>query len=175
MKNKTEKGADKSAHNSASKADLDRFDLNILDLLQTNNRQSHAAIAEQVGLSTASVQRRISRLEARGVIRDNVAVLDPAMVGNPVTAVIESRLVEDRSVVMDRAKRYFRGVDEIQQCYFVNGGVSFIIIMISRDIPHFEQLVRQHFADNPDILTYRTLIVLDQVKTGLKLPLFELI
>ncbi|UVA78624.1 Lrp/AsnC family transcriptional regulator [Pandoraea commovens] len=171
MRNKTDKSADKSVE----KADLDRFDLNILDLLQTNNRLSHAAIAEQVGLSTASVQRRISRLEARGVIRDNVAVLNPAMIGNPVTAVIESRLVEDRSIVMDRAKRYFRNVDEIQQCYFVNGGVSFIIIMISRDIPHFEQLVRQHFADNPDILTYRTLIVLDQVKTGLKLPLFDLI
>ncbi|MCI3208787.1 MULTISPECIES: Lrp/AsnC family transcriptional regulator [Pandoraea] len=153
---------------------LDRFDLNILDLLQTDNHLSHGAIAEQVGLSTPSVQRRISRLESKGVIRSNVAVLNPQLVGNPVTAVIESRLVEDRSVVMDRAKLYFRNVEEIQQCYFVNGGVSFIIIMISRDLQHFEQLIRQHFADNPDILTYRTLIVLDQVKTGLKIPLFDL-
>lgn len=153
---------------------LDRLDLSILDILQTNNRLPHSAIAEQVGLSTPSVQRRISRLEDRGVIKGNTAVIDPAAIGNPVTAVIESRLVEDRSIVMDRAKRYFRNVEEIQQCYFVNGGVSFIIIMISRDLPHFEKLVRQHFADNQDILTYRTLIVLDQVKTGLKIPLFDL-
>jgi DNA-binding Lrp family transcriptional regulator len=76
---------------------------------------------------------------------------------------------------MDRAKRYFRDVEEIQQCYFVNGGVSFIIIMIARDLPHFEKLVRQHFADNQDILTYRTLIVLDQVKTSLTLPLVNLL
>jgi DNA-binding Lrp family transcriptional regulator len=158
-----------------TKSYLDSFDLAILDMLQRNNRQPQSAIAEQVGLSTPSVQRRISRLEEKGVIRSNIAVVDPTMVGNPVTAVIESRLVEDRSLVMDRAKRYFRDVEEIQQCYFVNGGVSFIIIMIARDLPHFEKLVRQHFADNQDILTYRTLIVLDQVKTSLTLPLVNLL
>lgn len=151
--------------------DLDRFDVAILNLLQCDNRQSHAAIAEKIGLSTPSVQRRIRQLEERRVIEKNIAVIDPAAVGNPVTAIIESRLVEDRSLVMDRAKRYFREVEEIQQCYFVNGGVSFIIMMIARDIPHFEQLVRKHFADNQDILTYRTLIVLDRVKVGLNLPL----
>ena len=157
-----------------TKNDLDRFDLAILDILQSTNRLPHSAIAEQVGLSTPSIQRRISRLEEKGVIKSHVAVIDPATVGNPITAVIESRLVEDRSLVMDRAKRYFRNVEEIQQCYFVNGGVSFIIIMISRDLQHFEQLIRQHFADNMDILTYRTLFVLDPVKTGLKIPLFDL-
>lgn len=156
-----------------TRGDLDRFDLSILNLLQLNNRLSHSAIAEKVGLSTPSVQRRISRLEEKGVIKANIAIVDSAKVGNPIMAVIESRLVEDRSIVMDRAKRYFRNVDEIQQCYFVNGGVSFIIIMISRDLQHFDQLVRQHFADNQDILTYRTLIVLDPVKTGMKIPLFD--
>lgn len=155
-------------------SELDSFDLSILNILQNNNRQPHAAIAEKVGLSTPSVQRRISRLEEKGVIRANIAVLEPTLVGNPVTAIIESRLVEDRSIVMDRAKRYFRNVNEIQQCYFVNGGVSFIIVMISRDLQHFEQLIRQHFADNQDILTYRTLIVLDQVKSSLNIPLFAL-
>ncbi len=154
--------------------DLDRFDLSILDILQTNNRLPHSAIAERIGLSTPSVQRRICRLEDKGVIRANIAVINPVLVGNPLTAVIESRLVEDRSIVMDRAKRYFRCVTEIQQCYFVNGGVSFIIIMLARDVQHFERLVRQHFADNHDILTYRTLIVLDTVKTGMNIPLFNL-
>ncbi|WP_374746782.1 Lrp/AsnC family transcriptional regulator [Klebsiella variicola subsp. variicola] len=150
---------------------LDNFDLSILKILQRDNRLPHAVVAEKVGLSTPSVQRRISRLEEKGIIETGVAVVDPLLVGNPVISIIESRLVEDRSHVMDRAKRYFREVEEIQQCYFVNGGVSFIIIMISRDLAHFDLLVRQHFADNQDILTYRTLIVLDRVKAGLEIPL----
>lgn len=69
---------------------------------------------------------------------------------------------------MDRAKQYLAAVDEIQQCYFVNGGVSFIIV-ISNNLSHFETLVRRHLADNNDVKTYRTLIVLDQAKVSLDL------
>lgn len=150
---------------------LDSFDVAILKILQNDNKVSQSAIAERVGLSTPSVQRRISQLEIKGVIEKNVAVLNPLIVGNPITSIIECRLTEDRSLVMDRAKKYFHDIEEVQQCYFVNGGVSFVIIMLASNLSHFEQLVRMHFADNSDILAYKTLIVLDRVKTGLKIPL----
>lgn len=150
---------------------LDGFDHAILRLLQQDNKISQRAIAEEIGLSTPAVQRRISLLEAGGVITANISVIAPERVGQHITAIVESRLREDRSLVMDRAKRYFADVEEIQQCYFVNGGVSFIIVMVARDVAHFEKLVRAHFADNEDILTYRTLIVLDKVKVGLSIPI----
>ncbi|MFJ4387598.1 Lrp/AsnC family transcriptional regulator [Pseudomonas sp. NPDC089408] len=146
---------------------LDGFDHAILRLLQQDNKTSQRAIAEDIGLSTPAVQRRVAQMEASGVIAANTAVVAPESVGQMITAIVESRLRDDRSQVMDRAKRYFANVREIQQCYFVNGGVSFIIVMLARDVAHFEKLVRLHFADNEDILTYRTLIVLDKVKVGL--------
>ncbi|MFV3288727.1 Lrp/AsnC family transcriptional regulator [Pseudomonas sp. NY11955] len=150
---------------------LDGFDHAILRLLQQDNKTSQRAIAEEIGLSTPAVQRRIAQMEASGVVAANTAVIAPECVGQMITAIVESRLRDDRSRVMDRAKRYFANVAEIQQCYFVNGGVSFIIVMLARDVAHFEKLVRLHFADNEDILTYRTLIVLDKVKVGLSVPL----
>ncbi|EKT4467954.1 Lrp/AsnC family transcriptional regulator [Pseudomonas putida] len=154
-----------------TKRPLDAFDHAILKMLQQDNKTSQRVIAEAIGLSTPAVQRRVAQMEASGVILANTAVLAPEAVGQHLTAIVESRLREDRSIVMDRAKRYFAGVDEVQQCYFVNGGVSFIIVMVARDVAHFEKLVRKHFADNEDILTYRTLIVLDKVKVGLSVPI----
>ncbi|ENX41965.1 Lrp/AsnC family transcriptional regulator [Acinetobacter sp. NIPH 2100] len=148
---------------------LDHFDYAILRILQQDNKTSHRQISDQIGLSQASVQRRIVRMEQESIIEKNCAVLSPKKFGEKVTSIIEVRLAEDRSVVMDRAKQYFAAVDEIQQCYFVNGGVSFIIIMISNNLSHFETLVRKHFADNNDVKTYRTLIVLDRVKVSLDL------
>ncbi|ENX57454.1 MULTISPECIES: Lrp/AsnC family transcriptional regulator [Acinetobacter] len=148
---------------------LDHFDYAILRILQQDNKTSHRQISEQIGLSQASVQRRIVRMEQEAIIEKNCAVLNPKRFGEKVTSIIEVRLSEDRSVVMDRAKQYFAGVDEIQQCYFVNGGVSFIMIMLSNNLSHFEALVRKHFADNQDVKTYRTLIVLDRVKVSLDL------
>ncbi|AVI39019.1 asnC family protein [Acinetobacter baumannii] len=108
-------------------------------------------------------------MEEKEIILKNCAILNPLKFGEKITSIIEVRLSEDRSVVMDRAKLYFASVEEIQQCYFVNGGVSFIIIMLSNNLSHFESLVRKHFADNEDVKTYRTLIVLDRVKLNFEL------
>lgn len=148
---------------------LDNFDYAILRILQKDNKTSHREISEKIGLSSASVQRRISRMEEKEIILKNCAILNPLKFGEKITSIIEVRLSEDRSVVMDRAKQYFAFVEEIQQCYFVNGGVSFIIIMLSNNLSHFESLVRKHFADNEDVKTYRTLIVLDRVKVNFEL------
>lgn len=153
--------------NDLPKRPLDSFDQAILRMLQQDNKTSQRVIAEAIGLSTPAVQRRITQLEASGVILANTAIIAPEALGQELTAIVESRLCDDRSLVMDRAKRYFAGVPEVQQCYFVSGGVSFIIVMLARNVAHFEKLVRQHFADNDDIQTYRTLIVLDKVKVGL--------
>lgn len=148
---------------------LDNFDYSILRVLQKNNKTSHREIADAIGLSQASVQRRIAKMEDEKIIERNCAILNSKKFGEKITSIIEVRLSEDRSIVMDRSKQYFSSVDEIQQCYFVNGGVSFIIIMISNNLSHFEALVRKHFADNMDVKTYRTLIVLDRVKVTLDL------
>ncbi|WP_290005310.1 Lrp/AsnC family transcriptional regulator [Acinetobacter pittii] len=148
---------------------LDNFDYAILRILQKDNKTSHREISEKIGLSSASVQRRISRMEEKEIILKNCAILNPLKFGEKITSIIEVRLSEDRSVVMDRAKQYFASVEEIQQYYFVNGGVSFIIIMLSNNLSHFESLVRKHFADNEDVKTYRTLIVLDRVKVNFEL------
>ena len=73
-------------------AALDRFDLAILDILQADNTTPQRAIAQAVNLSAPAVQRRIQRLKDSGVIRANVAVLDPVQVGKPLTIVLEVHL-----------------------------------------------------------------------------------
>ena len=76
----------------ATPAALDRFDLAILDILQADNTTPQRAIAQAVNLSAPAVQRRIQRLKDSGVIRANVAVLDPVKVGKPLTIVLEVHL-----------------------------------------------------------------------------------
>ena len=73
-------------------AALDRFDLAILNILQADNTTPQRAIAQAVNLSAPAVQRRIQRLKDSGVIRANVAVLDPVKLGKPLTIVLEVHL-----------------------------------------------------------------------------------
>jgi predicted transcriptional regulator len=52
----------------------DSFDRAILRIIQEDNKTPQRLIAEAVNLSPAAVQRRVTALEAAGVIALNVAV-----------------------------------------------------------------------------------------------------
>ena len=148
---------------------LDRFDRAILRILQKDNRTPQRAIAAEVNLSPAAVQRRIAALEASGIIVANVAVLAPDALQAAITVVVEVHLQNDRSSIVEPTKALFRSTPEIQQCYYVTGSAGFILVMIIPDMTSYEAISRRLFADNPVVETFRTLVVLDTVKAGLEI------
>ena len=80
------------------------FDRAILAILQRDNTTPQRVIGERVNLSAPAVQRRIRRMEATGVIRANVAVVDPAALGHPITLFVEIELVSETAIDIDAAK-----------------------------------------------------------------------
>lgn len=147
--------------------DLDAYDLAILRILQANNKTPQRTISEQVNISAAAVQRRIAEMEASGVIRQNVALVDPKALGKNVTVVVEVHLVSDQSAVIRPAKELFAKTPEVQQCYHVTGNGGLILIMLVEDMESYGKLAMRLFADNELVSTFRSLPVLDRVKTGL--------
>jgi DNA-binding Lrp family transcriptional regulator len=148
---------------------LDAFDRAILRIVQCDNKIPQRAIAEQVNLSAAAVQRRIAAMEEAGVILGNVAVVDPDALALAITAIVEVQLSDERAATVDAAKALFRDTPDVQQCYFVTGGVSFVLVIVTRDMRSYEALTRRLFAENELVERYRTLIALDRVKAGMEL------
>ena len=66
----------------------DEIDRKILMLLQNDARLSNAAIAEQVGLTASTVYERIKKLEKKGIIQGYRAIVDPNLIGKPITAFV---------------------------------------------------------------------------------------
>lgn len=145
---------------------LDAFDRAILRIVQQDNKTPQRAIAEAVNLSPAAVQRRIAAMEATGVIARNVVVVEPDALSLAITALVEVHLRDERASTVDAAKALFRDTPEVQQCYYVTGGVSFVLVIISRDMRSYEALTRSLFAENELVDRYRSLIALDRVKAG---------
>ena len=144
---------------------LDRQDRAILRIVQRNNKTPQRAIAEDVNLSTAAVQRRIAAMEAAGVITRNVAIVDADAVSATITAIVEVQLMDERAPTVDKAKAIFRDAPEVQQCYYVTGGVSFVLIIVAPDMRSYEGMTRRLFAENDLVKSYRTLVALNRVKT----------
>ncbi|GLQ97658.1 Lrp/AsnC family transcriptional regulator [Dyella mobilis] len=146
---------------------VDAFDRAILRIIQRDNKTPQRVIAEQVNLSAAAVQRRIAAMEKAGVIAQNVAVVDPDAMSLAITAIVELHLRDERHTTVDPAKALFRDTPEIQQCYYVTGGTSFVLIIVTPDMRAYKELTRRLFAQNELVDSYRTLVVLDRVKSDL--------
>ena len=67
---------------------------------------------------------------------------------------------------LDAAQALFRAAPEVQQCYYVTGGTSFMLIIVSPDMVSYEATTRRLFAQNDAVASFRTLVALDRVKTG---------
>lgn len=152
---------------------LDRFDRAILRILQRDNKKPQRNIGEQVNLSAASVQRRIAMLEDEGVIARNVAVVNPDAVGLTITSIVQVRLMNEQIATVDAAKALFNATPEVQQCYYVTGGLSFVLVIVASDMRAYESLTRRLFGENADIESYHSFIALDRVKAGMDVVIAE--
>jgi DNA-binding Lrp family transcriptional regulator len=124
---------------------LDAFDLAILNILQRDNTIPQRTIGEAVNLSAPAVQRRIKRMEETGVITANVAVVNPAKVGQPITIFVEVEVISETADLIDAAKKEFSAAPEVQQCYYVTGEADFILVIVVPTMTDYEALTRRLF------------------------------
>ena len=145
---------------------LDAFDLAILRILQRDNATPQRSIGEAVNLSAPSVQRRIRRMEADGVITRNVAVVAPGKVGLPLTIFVQVELVSETPEDIDGMKRRFRDAPEVQQCFYVTGEADFMLVVVVESMAAYEEFTRQFLFSGGNVRKFRTFVSMDAVKTG---------
>jgi Lrp/AsnC family leucine-responsive transcriptional regulator len=141
---------------------LDARDRLILDLVQRDGRMPQAEIARRVGLSTATVNERLRKLESGGFIRRVVAVLDARAVGARVTAFVEVFIEHPRfeAAFIER----LRSLDEIQECHHITGEFSLMLKVRVRDMEALQELLIQRINGMEGVRQTRTNIVLSTSK-----------
>ncbi|WP_299837134.1 Lrp/AsnC family transcriptional regulator [uncultured Jannaschia sp.] len=148
---------------------MDRIDCLILDAMQHNARIAIADLAERVGASTASVQRRLKRMRTNGTIKAEVAVIDPRRSGFSITALITVELERESAERTDAFKRRALAESRVQQCYCIAGDSDFVVVAILRDMEDYEAFTARFFQDE-NVRHYRSSIVVSRVKTSIHVP-----
>jgi DNA-binding Lrp family transcriptional regulator len=149
---------------------LDQADRILLEQLQTDATQGIDALAHACGLSVASVQRRLKRLRASGVIAREVAQLEPAAVGLPMTFVIMVELERERREQLAAFRAAIRDEPQVQQAYYVTGESDFALVCVAKDMADFEALTHRLFFENGNVRRFRTSVVMERTKVGLTVP-----
>jgi Lrp/AsnC family leucine-responsive transcriptional regulator len=152
---------------------LDRIDRKILTLFQSDTRRIAAEIGEKVGLSPAAVQRRLKRLRETRVIQKEIALLDPAIAGAPITCIVTVAMVAGATPrqQIDSFKRDMQKLVQVQQCYHVTGTMDFVLIITAAGMEDYAKFARAWFESNAAVARFDTHVVLERVKVGLEVPL----
>ncbi|HWQ07832.1 MAG TPA: Lrp/AsnC family transcriptional regulator [Holophaga sp.] len=149
---------------------IDDFDRAILQIIQKDNLTPLRVIGERVHLSAAAVQRRIRRMQEEGVIVANVAVVDPDMVGRPITILIEVHTERTHIDRLGTMKEALASAPGVQQCYFVTGDADFMLVLNVATMGEYERWSTAFFDANRNVKWFRTIVVMDRVKVGLEVP-----
>lgn len=150
---------------------LDEIDYLLLGLVQVDASRPLHDLGNLVGLSTSAVQRRLTRLRAAGVIRAEVALIDPAAVGVGLTAVVLVALVDDDADRHAAFRERMLTEPAVQQCYSIVGQWDYVVVLVTRDLAANRELSRRLFVADGAVRRYETLPAIEPVKSGLTVPL----
>jgi Lrp/AsnC family leucine-responsive transcriptional regulator len=150
---------------------LDAADLRILRALQTEGRISNADLAERVGLSPSPCLRRVRLLEEAGIIKQYVALLDPAQIGLPVTAFVRVRLERQDDRQLARFEEAVRELPEVMECYLMTGESDYQLRILVQSLAHFEDFLRLRLTTIPGISAVTSSFALREVAYRTALPL----
>ncbi|NIP19406.1 MAG: winged helix-turn-helix transcriptional regulator [Xanthomonadales bacterium] len=150
---------------------MDRTDYRILAELQQDGRLSSQALAERVGLSTSPCWRRVRRMQAEGILRSSVAILDPASVGLQVLAFAQVSLEDHHPDSVAEFDRVVTARPEILECHAMSGQHDYLLKVICESIGAYDTLLSEHILRISAVQTVNTSFVLRTRKSTTALPL----
>ncbi len=148
---------------------LDDTDLQILDLLQANARETQVEIARAVGLAPSAVMERVRKLEARGVLKGYSATVDPKALGLGLLAFVAVR--SDEAGSENRIASALAELPEVLEAHHVAGDDCYLIKVRARDAEHLGVLLRTRISRVPGVRSTRTTIVLETIKETSRLAI----
>lgn len=124
------------------RAQLDRTDKRILNLLQKDGSLSNLELADKVGLSPSPCARRVKALEESGLIKGYRAMLDAKKLGLDLMALIQISMDKHIPERFDRFESELQHCPEVLECYLITGQSSdYVLKVLVEDMDAYQQFL----------------------------------
>jgi Lrp/AsnC family transcriptional regulator, leucine-responsive regulatory protein len=144
--------------------EVDLFDEKIMHALQRDGRKTSVELAEVVGLSPSSCQRRQRELEQRGIIRGYRADIDPAVLGRSFTvfaAVQLERHVRSDVQAFQKAVIQFPGILEV---HHIAGAFDYLLRVAVSDLASYETFHADCLTALPGVAHITSYVVMSTLR-----------
>ncbi|MGV2979044.1 Lrp/AsnC family transcriptional regulator [Camelimonas sp. ID_303_24] len=151
---------------------LDAIDRRILRALQRDASLTIAEIADEAGLSPTPCWKRIQRLEAAGIIRKRVALLDHEMLGYGVTVFVSMQIGEHSEAEIRRFAEALRQMPEVLSFYRMAGDVDYLAVIVVRDMAEYDEVYRRIIAAG-NLKNVVSRFALERLKSETAIPVIQ--
>jgi Lrp/AsnC family transcriptional regulator len=148
---------------------LDSVDKNILTHIQRDAALSVSVLAERVALSKTACWRRLKRLEAVGVIKQRVTLLNAKALNLGLMVYISVRTVEHSQQWDEMFSQVVANIPEILEVNRMSGDPDYLLKAVVTDMVGYDRLYKKLIA--ADILDISSSFVMEEVKLTTELPL----
>ena len=150
---------------------IDRFDRQILDLLQRDGRMSNVQLAAAVNLSESACLRRVRALEEGGMIGRYVALLSQAAAGLPGNVFVHIGLHREEESELAAFEAAVRDIPEVMECFLMTGEFDYLLRVVVSDMADFERLHRDSLTRLPGVARVNSSVAIRTVQKKTELPL----
>ena len=150
---------------------FDIIDVRILNVLQEDAQISNAELAKHIGISPSPCWRRVKRLEKEGVIKRRVTLLDPAIVGLPVSVFVRVSLERQIESALETFENAVLSRSEVMECYLMTGDSDYLLRVVVADLVAYERFLIDHLTRINGVASINSSFALKQVKYRTALPL----
>ena len=151
--------------------ELDRIDRSILHELQLDAKLSNQALAASVNLSESACLRRVRRLEASGMLRGYVGLVDQSMAGYPDNVFVQITLTSQQQDDLAAFERAVREIPEVMECYLMSGAADYVLRVIVEDARDYERVHSQHLTRLPGVARVNSNFALRTVIKKTEIPI----
>ncbi|MDN3546054.1 Lrp/AsnC family transcriptional regulator [Kinneretia asaccharophila] len=151
--------------------ELDRFDRQILEILQREGRLPNQELAERIGLSPSPCLRRVRALEEAGLISGYRATVDARNLGLTLTALVHISMdvhTPERFATFEAAVGL---LPEVLECLLITGQEADYQLKVAvRDMDHYQALLLGHLTRIPGVTGVHSSFVLRSVLKSAIVP-----
>lgn len=148
---------------------LDDLDRNILVLLQQDATLPLDEIARRVGASKTPVWNRIRKMRASGLIRGEVAILDPEKLGLESCFFVLIRTSQHDADWLDRFLRAVRARPEVVEAHRLAGEIDYILKVRVPNARAYDAFYRALISD-VSIFNVTSVLSMEEIKNSTALP-----
>jgi Lrp/AsnC family transcriptional regulator, regulator for asnA, asnC and gidA len=140
---------------------LDEVDRAILRSLRKNARMSMQEMSRKSGISDATIQFRLKRMKANGVIERFTITANPEATGYAVTAIM---LVQTDNERQDQAVKALAKIPEITEVYEILGEYDLFLKVWSKSLDELNSLINDRIRSIEGIEDLHEIVVVERAK-----------